>query len=110
MFNMQTHVKKENHQYKFIYYTQAKGEFTAILKHATLFVVLSTKCHLFRNFTSFCSNNRYFIHHALKCKYCPVHLKVNSKFEISYSDGVLKVQSFALVHPVSCWTVESWDV
>ena len=80
-------------------------------------VLFSTIWHLFPNFILLCPNNilyiyiyNFFIHHALQCKYCPVYFKVNSKFEIFYSDGVLKVQSFALVHPVICWSVENWDL
>jgi hypothetical protein len=40
-------------------------------------IIFSTKCHLFRNFIIFSSNN-VFKNRVLKFKYYPSHLKVNT--------------------------------
>jgi len=45
-------------------------------------VVCSTKCHVFHNFTFFCSNNTFFLNHVVKCKFQPCCLKVISTLEM----------------------------
>jgi WD40 repeat protein len=82
----------------------------SIFKTSCLMSVLfSTIWHLFHSFILFCPNNTFFYINLknIKYKYCPGCLKVNSKFEIFYSDGVRKFQNFALAHPVSCWQLKT---
>jgi hypothetical protein len=64
-------------------------KFTVFLRHGhNLCFIFAQKVNLFHNFLFLCSNNRFFINHALKFIYQPDHLKVNDLVNFRTKTGL----------------------
>ena len=78
MFTYANAHKKSPLEIHFIYL--GNKEIYCIFKTSCIICILfSMKCCLYHNFTFFCSNNTFFIHHALKSQYQPGFFKVKNK-------------------------------
>jgi hypothetical protein len=74
--HMWTYLEKNTLTNSFHIFRQ-QGNFAAFFELCWIVSVLySTKCCLFHNFILFCSDNTFFIIHALKYNYQSCHLKV----------------------------------
>ena len=84
------------HTYKFIYILDNREIYCSFRTCSIISVLFTTEFHLFHNIIFFCSNDMFFINHALKFKYQSGCWKVT--FDLWRTQLILQLFVISIVH------------